>query len=135
MPNKSFFDIVYNSEKIKDLKDDQYFSGHLGIILLKICALSGIKSVIDDFTKKDIINMIFTRFKHFSTADIWKAFELERYGAYESKTDHFQLFDTNYISEVLKKYIDSVYRDWETDRKSTRLNSSHRSLSRMPSSA
>ena len=27
------------------------------------------------------------------------------------------------------------YRDWETDRKSTRLNSSHRSLSRMPSSA
>ena len=30
----------------------------------------------------------------------------------------------------------SAYRDWETiDRKSTRLNSSHRSLSRMPSSA
>ena len=28
-----------------------------------------------------------------------------------------------------------AYRDWETDRKSTRLNSSHRSLSRMPSSA
>ena len=27
------------------------------------------------------------------------------------------------------------YRDWETDRKSTRLNSSHRSLPRMPSSA
>ena len=27
------------------------------------------------------------------------------------------------------------YRNWETDRKSTRLNSSHRSLSRMPSSA
>ena len=30
---------------------------------------------------------------------------------------------------------DAPYRDWETDRKSTRLNSSHRSLSRMPSSA
>ena len=29
----------------------------------------------------------------------------------------------------------SRYRDWETDRKSTRLNSSHRSVSRMPSSA
>ena len=28
-----------------------------------------------------------------------------------------------------------AYRDWETDRKSTRLNSSHRSLSRMPASA
>ena len=31
--------------------------------------------------------------------------------------------------------IHGMYRDWETDRKSTRLNSSHRSLSRMPSSA
>ena len=29
----------------------------------------------------------------------------------------------------------SGYRDWETDRKSTRLNSSHSGESRMPSSA
>ena len=29
----------------------------------------------------------------------------------------------------------SAYRDWETDRKSTRLNSSHSAKSRMPSSA
>ena len=28
-----------------------------------------------------------------------------------------------------------TYRDWETDRKSTRLNSSHSGESRMPSSA
>ena len=34
--------------------------------------------------------------------------------------------------------IDSLacgYRDWETDRKGTRLNSSHEFVSRMPSSA
>ena len=31
--------------------------------------------------------------------------------------------------------IDGEYRDWETDRKSTRLNSSHEIPSRMPSSA
>ena len=30
---------------------------------------------------------------------------------------------------------DAAYRDWETDRKSTRLNSSHITRSRMPSSA
>ena len=30
---------------------------------------------------------------------------------------------------------ESIYRDWETDRKSTRLNSSHITRSRMPSSA
>ena len=29
----------------------------------------------------------------------------------------------------------TTYRDWETDRKSTRLNSSHITRSRMPSSA
>ena len=32
-------------------------------------------------------------------------------------------------------YKVSAYRDWETDRKSTRLNSSHSAKSRMPSSA
>ena len=32
-------------------------------------------------------------------------------------------------------YSVAFYRDWETDRKSTRLNSSHITRSRMPSSA
>ena len=32
-------------------------------------------------------------------------------------------------------YLKAKYRDWETDRKSTRLNSSHSRASRMPSSA
>ena len=31
--------------------------------------------------------------------------------------------------------VTNTYRDWETDRKSTRLNSSHEFVSRMPSSA
>ena len=42
------------------------------------------------------------------------------------------------LSDLVKTKFDKKieqYRDWETDRKSTRLNSSHRSLSRMPSSA
>ena len=49
--------------------------------------------------------------------------------------------DIQYISnkialETVKKVIlDTSYRDWETDRKSTRLNSSHSRASRMPSSA
>ena len=38
---------------------------------------------------------------------------------------------THDISTVFKP----SYRDWETDRKSTRLNSSHSAKSRMPSSA
>ena len=35
----------------------------------------------------------------------------------------------------LSDFFYMAYRDWETDRKSTRLNSSHEIPSRMPSSA
>ena len=48
------------------------------------------------------------------------------------------IFDTKSnvnITDPISVIMDAPYRDWETDRKSTRLNSSHRSLSRMPSSA
>ena len=40
-----------------------------------------------------------------------------------------------FSKQLLREAQVTEYRDWETDRKSTRLNSSHRSLSRMPSSA
>ena len=45
--------------------------------------------------------------------------------------------ETRYKDCLIYGYIDLMgqYRDWETDRKSTRLNSSHLKLSRMPSSA
>ena len=38
-------------------------------------------------------------------------------------------------AEKYRQVNQSKYRDWETDRKSTRLNSSHSAKSRMPSSA
>ena len=39
-------------------------------------------------------------------------------------------------NKFIQEYTaDGPYRDWETDRKSTRLNSSHEIPSRMPSSA
>ena len=42
---------------------------------------------------------------------------------------------TNIGCSVRNDGMSDTYRDWETDRKSTRLNSSHLKLSRMPSSA
>ena len=49
----------------------------------------------------------------------------------------FRLLPKAFIStELVLMLGDNVlYRDWETDRKSTRLNSSHEFVSRMPSSA
>ena len=47
---------------------------------------------------------------------------------------HFDLPNSAPRSARKDRYS-SCYRDWETDRKSTRLNSSHSAKSRMPSSA
>ena len=40
-----------------------------------------------------------------------------------------------YLVNAIRDCEAPAYRDWETDRKSTRLNSSHEIPSRMPSSA
>ena len=50
---------------------------------------------------------------------------------------HLSLFENgaDIPFETFNKRLLPHYRDWETDRKSTRLNSSHLKLSRMPSSA
>ena len=39
------------------------------------------------------------------------------------------------VGDEIRFITSNLYRDWETDRKSTRLNSSHSGESRMPSSA
>ena len=52
----------------------------------------------------------------------------------ETAIQKWQFEQDKALSDLIND-IGGRYRDWETDRKSTRLNSSHRSLSRMPSSA
>ena len=57
------------------------------------------------------------------------AFELQRdYGLRVNASTHIDLNKQLHGNTI-------AYRDWETDRKSTRLNSSHSGESRMPSSA
>ena len=58
-----------------------------------------------------------------------------RLEALEKRTDkHGEEIDKLII--ISQSLANSIrYRDWETDRKSTRLNSSHSAKSRMPSSA
>ena len=51
------------------------------------------------------------------------------------ETDDESVALTNEQSNYLCSKLKPEYRDWETDRKSTRLNSSHSGESRMPSSA
>ena len=44
-------------------------------------------------------------------------------------------FALGLVTALVLAEVVAEYRDWETDRKSTRLNSSHSAKSRMPSSA
>ena len=57
-------------------------------------------------------------------------------GLMESQTDMqkmtYKFAQDTYQNRLLQEQL---YRDWETDRKSTRLNSSHITRARMPSSA
>ena len=67
---------------------------------------------------------------------IWKHSDIEIYN--ESNLDTMSRMPNNCIDlTVTSPPYDDLrnYRDWETDRKSTRLNSSHSRASRMPSSA
>ena len=50
-------------------------------------------------------------------------------------SDNVSPFDQLIIYPTFIHVSFCLYRDWETDRKSTRLNSSHITRSRMPSSA
>ena len=62
---------------------------------------------------------------------------------YQGFNEHCGWMHTSSYADVADVYEEEIkrtndglyYRDWETDRKSTRLNSSHLKLSRMPSSA
>ena len=53
------------------------------------------------------------------------------------KTSDFATRNARQQEKLVKEIAEMIqpYRDWETDRKSTRLNSSHSAKSRMPSSA
>jgi hypothetical protein len=52
--------------------------------------------------------MLFTSCSDLIIDEIYKAFELERYGEYGIKTEHFQLFNADYIAKILAKY-----REWK----------------------
>ena len=62
----------------------------------------------------------------------------KRYYKSNSKRNYKKNPTTRTLNKKIKKMQkqqEIKYRDWETDRKSTRLNSSHSGESRMPSSA
>lgn len=104
LSNISFLKENFKLKKIRERKTDQNFKFSMAVLWSKVCALSGIKLDIDQFIAEDISRMIINLYSDFTIEEIYKAFELERHGAFDSKTEHFQLFNAEYVSAVLKKY-------------------------------
>lgn len=100
----SFLNDVQNQTKIRNL-DDVAFRNNLGFIVTKVNNLLGIKEEILDINKLDIKEMILMRFKGLSLNEIEFAFKLERFGTLNPKTEHFQLFNADYVSKVIDKYL------------------------------
>lgn len=104
LPNKSFLQKSYSFEKLSQLKKDANFVFLIGGWITQTSALMQIKNPVDNFVKQDIVNMLGGYWSNLGLEDLIKAFELERFGVYEEKTEHYQLFDCNYIAQILKKY-------------------------------
>src|SRR5690606_37531704 len=90
--------------KIRDIKNSYELSKTLTIILIESYNRLGIKGEINPLDAKDIKDLILTNFKGMSLDEIAYAFKLERHGLTWEKTQHFQLFNAEYVGAVLKKY-------------------------------
>ena len=99
-----FLKDISNQIKIRDISKDDFKNQLIKSIVL-LNTLSGIKEPMDDVTKQDIKEMILMRFKALSFDEISYAFKKERYGDLGDRTEHYQLFDAKYVSEVLDKFV------------------------------
>lgn len=84
--------------------------GGIGAIIAQHAALIGFKGEIDPLNKSDISGMILSRFSSLSLEELYKAFQMERYGEFDTRTEHYQLINAPYVCEILKKYKDWLRR-------------------------
>lgn len=104
LPALSFIKKTVELKKIRETRLQAGFDNTLGLMFTKIANLAGLKSQIDDINKQDIRKMILSTFNGLTLPEIYKAFELERYGEYDNKTSHYDLFNAEYVATVLHKY-------------------------------
>lgn len=65
----------------------------------------GIKEATSKLDKSDILELVLTKYKNLSFDEIYYAFKMERHGYLGERIQHFQLFNAEYVSSVLDKYV------------------------------
>lgn len=101
----SFLKATYNFVKIKERQYQPNFNQLVGVMITKIAVLAGIKNEIDYANKSDLLRFVKTRCNSITLEEFYKAFEMERFGMYDTKTDHFQLFNAEYCASIINKYL------------------------------
>ncbi|AGO48517.1 hypothetical protein Phi18:3_gp005 [Cellulophaga phage phi18:3] len=65
----------------------------------------GIKESISNLDKIDVLELIMSKYKNLSFDEFMYAFKMERYGNLGERVEHYQLFNAEYVSKVLDKYV------------------------------
>ncbi|MCB1108208.1 MAG: hypothetical protein KDK44_00950, partial [Chlamydiia bacterium] len=94
--------------QLRNLEPDIRKAG-LGFIFARIAILSGFKGEIPDINKEDITDLLLTRFQTISLNELNFAFKIDRHGYHGEPTQHYQLFNAEYVAKVLNKYLE--YKD------------------------
>jgi hypothetical protein len=90
---------------IRNITDSYEITKNISMFITVTTNRLGIKEALHNLDKADITEMLLTKYKSISFDEIYYAFKMERYGDLGDRIHHFQLFNTEYISQVLDKYI------------------------------
>lgn len=103
----SFINDLQNQVKIRDLdsSSDSFFS-QISALFTKTSNLLGIKTAITPINGQDIVDCILMKYKGLSINELEYAFKLERYGEFGKRVEHYQLFNAEYVSSVIDRYLE-----------------------------
>lgn len=104
MTEVGFVRNISEQTKLRDINNSYELSKQAGLVFAVALNHLGIKEALPQITKQDIMEMLLTRYKNLSLDEVAYAFKLERYGVLGDRTEHFQLFNAQYVSDVLEKY-------------------------------
>lgn len=110
LPEITFVKDTVNQIKIRDINNSYELGKRLSLIFTTAYNYSGIKGEISDYDLKDLKNLILNYNNTISLDELAYSFKLERYGILGEKTQHFQLFNADYVSDIIRKY-----REWKKE--------------------
>ena len=101
----AFIKSTYGQMPIRNISDSYEVTKNITHFITATSNRLGIKEALNNLDKADITEMLLTKYKSLSFDEIYYAFKMERYGDLGERIQHFQLFNAEYVSQVLDKYV------------------------------